>query len=111
MSAGPGRSVAAGHGQLVWSLVAIALALIAPFGEIPALSSDRYWLFGDEYTSILLPPVLIGVAAVACAITALGVALRNGKGRVLAIVAMVISGLVLAWTVLVFYSMTHAGGG
>jgi uncharacterized membrane protein len=103
MSSGSGRSVTAGHGHLVWSLAAIILALIAPFGELPALSSDRYWLFGDEYTSILLPPVLIGVAAVACAITAFGVTLRNRKGRVLPIVAVVISGLVLAFMVLTFF--------
>jgi hypothetical protein len=44
MSSGSGRSVTAGHGHLVWSLAAIILALIAPFGELPALSSDRYWL-------------------------------------------------------------------
>ena len=111
MSSGSGRSVATGHGQLVWSLVAIVLALIAPFGELPALSSDRYWLFGDEYTSILLPPVLIGAAAVACAITALGVAVRNRKGTVLAIVAVVLSGLVLAYMALIFISMMSADGG
>ena len=67
MSSGSGRSVVAGHGQLVWSLVAIVLALIAPFGELPGLAGHNW--SGDEYTSISLPPVLIGGAAVACAIT------------------------------------------
>ena len=108
MSTGSGRSVAAGHGQLVWSLVAIVLALIAPFGELPGLSGHNWT--GDEYTSISLPPVLIGGAAVACAITALSVASRNRKGRVLAIVAMVLSGLVLAFMALIFISIMGADG-
>jgi hypothetical protein len=108
MSSGTGRSVVAGHGQLVWSLVAIVLALITPFGEVPGFRGHN-WI-GDEYTSISLPPVLIGGAAVACAITALGVARRNRKGRVLAIVALVISGAVLAIWALAFFSMMSADG-
>ena len=110
MSSAPGRSVTAGHGHLVWSLAAIVLALIAPVSGLPALSSSRYWLFGGEYASILLPPILIGVAAVACAVSALGAAQRNGKGRVLATVAMVISGLALAYAVGILFIEMGAGG-
>jgi hypothetical protein len=110
MSAGPGPSVTRRRSHLAWSLVATMLALIAPLSGYPALMSSRYWLFGYEYASILLPPVLIGVAAVACALQGLQAAQRNKKGKVLAAIAIVISGLALTYGVGIFLIEMGAGG-
>jgi hypothetical protein len=110
MSSGPEPSVTRRRSQFAWSFAAIILALVAPLSRYPALMSSRYWLFGGEYPSILLPPVLIGVAAVACALQGLQAAQRNQKGKVLATVAIVISGLVLVVGIGIFFIEMGAGG-